>query len=71
MFDPGRLLVVKVGNLNELTTSKGRTSSSILSWMGFAVFYGVAMIAVVATILGHINIRRSGDLVWWRDEVSL
>jgi len=23
VFDPGRLLVVRVGNLNELTTSKG------------------------------------------------
>ena len=37
----------------------------------FAVFCGVAMIAVVVAILGHISIRRSGCLVWWRDEVSL
>jgi len=37
----------------------------------FAVFCGVAMIAVVAAILGHIGIRRSGGLAWWRDEVSL
>jgi len=28
------------------------------------------MIAVVAAILGHIGIRRSGGLAWWRDEVS-
>ena len=37
----------------------------------FAVFCGVAMIAVVAAILGHIGIKRSGGLAWWRDEVSL
>ena len=37
----------------------------------FVVFYSVAMIAVVATILGHISIRRSGCLAWWRNEVSL
>jgi len=36
----------------------------------FVVFCGVAMIAVVAAILGHIGIRRSGGLAWWRDEVS-
>ena len=37
----------------------------------FAVFCSMAMIAVVAAILGHISIRRSGYLVWWRNEVSL
>ena len=37
----------------------------------FTVFYRVAMIAVVAAILGHISIRRWGCLAWWRDEVSL
>jgi len=37
----------------------------------FAVLGGVAMITVVAAILGHIDIRRSGGLAWWRDEVSL
>jgi len=37
----------------------------------FAFFCSVAMVAVVATILGHINIRRCGCLAWWRDEVSL
>ena len=37
----------------------------------FAVFCGVTMIAVVAAILGHISVRRSGCLAWWRDEVSL
>jgi len=37
----------------------------------FTVFYSVAMIAVVAVILGHINIKRYGCLAWWRDEVSL
>jgi len=36
----------------------------------FAVFSSVAMVAVVAAILGHINIRRSGYLTWWQDEVS-
>ena len=36
----------------------------------FAVFCSVAMVAVVATILGHISIRRSGCLTWWRNEVS-
>jgi len=30
----------------------------------FAVFYGVAMIAVVTTRLCHIVIRRSGGLAW-------
>ena len=37
----------------------------------FAIFCSVAMIAVVAAILGHISIRRWGCLAWWRDEVSL
>jgi len=37
----------------------------------FTIFCRVAMIAVVATILGHIIIRRSGCHAWWRDEVSL
>ena len=37
----------------------------------FVVFCGVAMIAVVAAILGHISVRWSGCLMWWRDEVSL
>jgi len=36
----------------------------------FAIFYSVAMVAVVATILGHISIRGSGCLTWWRNEVS-
>jgi len=30
----------------------------------FAVFCSVAMVAVVATILGHISIRRCGCLAW-------
>jgi len=37
----------------------------------FAVFCNVAMVAVVAAILGHISVRRCGCLAWWRDEVSL
>ena len=37
----------------------------------FAVFCSMAMVAVVATILGHISVRRCGCLTWWRDEVSL
>jgi len=37
----------------------------------FAIFYSVAMVAVVAAILGHISVRRCGCLAWWRDEVSL
>jgi len=37
----------------------------------FAVFCGMVMIVVVTAILGHIGIRRSGGLAWWRDEVSL
>ena len=37
----------------------------------FAVLCSVAMVAVVAVILGHISIRRSGCLTWWRNEVSL
>jgi len=37
----------------------------------FAVFCGVAMVAVVAAVFGHISIRRCGCLAWWRDEVSL
>jgi len=37
----------------------------------FAIFYSVAIITVVAAILGHICIRRSGCLAWWRNEVSL
>jgi len=30
----------------------------------FAVFCGVAMIAVVSAIFGHIGIRKSGGLAW-------
>ena len=37
----------------------------------FVVFCSVAVVAVVAAILGHINIRRSGCLTWWWNEVSL
>ena len=37
----------------------------------FAVFCSVAMVAVVATILGHIRIRGNGCLTWWQNEVSL
>jgi len=37
----------------------------------FTVFCSVAMIAVVAAILGHISIRRSACVAWWRNEVSL
>ena len=37
----------------------------------FAVFCSVAMVAVVATIFGHISIRGSGCLSWRRNEVSL
>ena len=37
----------------------------------FAVFCSVAMVAVVAAILGHISIKRSGYLTWWRNEVNL
>ena len=37
----------------------------------FAVFCSVAMIAVVAAILGHISIRRCGCLAWWGEEVNL
>jgi len=37
----------------------------------FAVFCSVAMVAVVAAILGHISVRRCDCLAWWGDEVSL
>jgi len=37
----------------------------------FVVFCSVAMVAVVAEILGHICIRGSSCLIWWRNEVSL
>ena len=37
----------------------------------FVVFCSVTMIAVVAAILGHISIRRSACVAWWRNEVSL
>jgi len=33
----------------------------------FAFFCSVAMVAVVATIFGHVRVRRGGCLVWWRD----
>jgi len=33
----------------------------------FAFFCSVAMVAVVAAILGHISIRRCGCLTWWKD----
>jgi len=32
VFDPGRLLVVRVGNLNELTTSKGCSTQAAYWW---------------------------------------
>ena len=37
----------------------------------FVVFCGVAIVAMVAAIFGHISIRRCGCLAWWRDEVNL
>ena len=37
----------------------------------FAVLCSVAMIAVIATIFGHINIGGRGRVAWWWDEVSL
>jgi len=33
----------------------------------FAFFCSVAMVAVVATIFGHVSVRRGGCLAWWRD----
>ena len=33
----------------------------------FAFFCSVAMVAVIAAIFGHVNIRRGGCLAWWRD----
>jgi len=36
----------------------------------FAFFCSVAMVAVVATIFGHISVGRCGCLAW-RDQVSL
>ena len=32
VFDPGRLLGVRVGNLNELTKSKGRSTQAAYLW---------------------------------------
>jgi len=37
----------------------------------FVVFCSVNMVVVVAAILGHINVRGSGCLTWWQNEVSL
>jgi len=37
----------------------------------FAVLYSVAMVAVIATVFGHISIGGSGCFAWWRDEVGL
>jgi len=37
----------------------------------FATLFSVAMVAVIATIFGHISIGGSGRLSWWWDEVSL
>jgi len=33
----------------------------------FAFFCSVTMVAVVATIFGHIGVGRCGCLAWWRD----
>jgi len=37
----------------------------------FVVFCSVATVVVVAVIFGHISIRGSGCLAWWRNEVNL
>jgi len=37
----------------------------------FVVFRSVVVVAVVAAVFGHISIRGSGCLAWWRNEVSL
>jgi len=37
----------------------------------FGILCSVAMVAVVATIFGHISIGGSGRLARWQDEVSL
>jgi len=33
----------------------------------FAFFRSVAMLAVVATIFGHVGVGRCSCLAWWRD----
>ena len=33
----------------------------------FAFFRSVTMVAVVATIFGHVGVGRCGCLAWWRD----
>jgi len=33
----------------------------------FAFFCSVAMVALVATIFGHVSVRRGGCLAWWRN----
>ena len=50
-------------------TSTHQFFNFILEW--FAVLCSVAMVAVIATIFGHISIGGSGHLASWRDEVSL
>ena len=37
----------------------------------FAFFRSVTMVAVVATIFGHVGVGGFGCLAWWRNEVSL
>jgi len=56
---------------NEATKVTGTNQFFYLILECFAVFCSVAMVAVVATIFGHISIKRCGCLAWWRDEVSL
>ena len=60
-----------VGKASMVETRRIAGSRGMVILECFAVFCGVAMIAVVAAILGHIGIKRSGGLAWWRDEVSL
>jgi len=33
----------------------------------FAFFCSVAMVVVVTTIFGHVDVGGSGCLAWWRD----
>jgi len=37
----------------------------------FTVLCSMAMVAVIATIFGHVCIGGSGRLAWWWDEVGL
>jgi len=59
--------------LSATEVAKGTSTHQFFNFIleCFAILHGVAMIAVIAAIFGHIGVGGCGRLAWRRDEVGL